>query len=163
MWGAGGGASGISYGNAAVLVENSSVGDICGSYLYSGEAYKQGANVSASGNSIKISVSVNSTGSIYAGGNAEVVFSCSLKLAGTVYGGGAGGAAVNGQSRVVFGSDSAAYRGVFMGGISGADAVEVSAGSSVFFANSFDVEKLSVDSSSTVYLADATAFGELSP
>lgn len=232
-----GGASGISYGNAAVLVENSSVGDIYGAYLYNGEAYKQGASVSASGNSIKISVSGSSAGSIYAGGyayadsasgfvadskvsdvsvtlsnaevagdvygglyaedgasgtvgnvrlavsggsisgdiyaggygagsvvggDAEVVFSGSSKFAGTVYGGGAGGASVNGQSRVVFGSDGAAYRGVFMGGISGADAVEISAGSSVFFANSFDVEKLSVDSSSTVYLADGTAFGELS-
>lgn len=232
-----GGASGISYGNATVLVENSSVGDIYGAYLYNGEAYKQGASVSASGNSIKISVSGSSAGSIYAGGyayadsasgfvadskvsdvsvtlsnaevagdvygglyaedgasgtvgnvrlavsggsisgdiyaggygagsvvggDAEVVFSGSSKFAGTVYGGGAGGASVNGQSRVVFGSDGAAYRGVFMGGISGADAVEISAGSSVFFANSFDVEKLSVDSSSTVYLADGTAFGELS-
>lgn len=230
-------ASGISYGNATVLVENSSVGDIYGAYLYNGEAYKQGASVSASGNSIKISVSGSSAGSIYAGGyayadsasgfvadskvsdvsvtfsnaevagdvygglyaedgasgtvgnvrlavsggsisgdiyaggygagsvvggDAEVVFSGSSKFAGTVYGGGAGGASVNGQSRVVFGSDGAAYRGVFMGGISGADAVEISAGSSVFFANSFDVEKLSVDSSSTVYLADGTAFGELS-
>lgn len=232
-----GGASGISYGNATVLVENSSVGDIYGAYLYNGEAYKQGASVSASGNSIKISVSGSSAGSIYAGGyayadsasgfvadskvsdvsvtlsnaevagdvygglyaedgasgtvgnvrlavsggsisgdiyaggygagsvvggDAEVVFSGSSKFAGTVYGGGAGGASVNGQSRVVFGSDGAAYRGVFMGGISGADAVEISAGSSVFFANSFDVEKLSVDSSSTVYLAAGTAFGELS-
>lgn len=232
-----GGASGISYGNATVLVENSSVGDIYGAYLYNGEAYKQGASVSASGNSIKISVSGSSASSIYAGGyayadsasgfvadskvsdvsvtlsnaevagdvygglyaedgasgtvgnvrlavsggsisgdiyaggygagsvvggDAEVVFSGSSKFAGTVYGGGAGGASVNGQSRVVFGSDGAAYRGVFMGGISGADAVEISAGSSVFFANSFDVEKLSVDSSSTVYLADGTAFGELS-
>lgn len=235
--GSSGGASGISYGNATVLVENSSVGDIYGAYLYNGEAYKQGASVSASGNSIKISVSGSSAGSIYAGGyayadsasgfvadskvsdvsvtlsnaevagdvygglyaedgasgtvgnvrlavsggsisgdiyaggygagsvvggDAEVVFSGSSKFAGTVYGGGAGGASVNGQSRVVFGSDGAAYRGVFMGGISGADAVEISAGSSVFFANSFDVEKLSVDSSSTVYLADGTAFGELS-
>lgn len=232
-----GGASGISYGNATVLVENSSVGDIYGAYLYNGEAYKQGASVSASGNSIKISVSGSSAGSIYAGGyayadsasgfvadskvsdvsvtlsnaevagdvygglyaedgasgtvgnvrlavsggsisgdiyaggygagsvvggDAEVVFSGSSKFAGTVYGGGAGGASVNGQSRVVFGSDGAAYRGVFIGGISGADAVEISAGSSVFFANSFDVEKLSVDSSSTVYLAAGTAFGELS-
>lgn len=224
-------AGGYNYGSARVN------GDIYGAYLYNGEAYKQGASVSASGNSIKISVSGSSAGSIYAGGyayadsasgfvadskvsdvsvtlsnaevagdvygglyaedgasgtvgnvrlavsggsisgdiyaggygagsvvggDAEVVFSGSSKFAGTVYGGGAGGASVNGQSRVVFGSDGAAYRGVFMGGISGADAVEISAGSSVFFANSFDVEKLSVDSSSTVYLADGTAFGELS-
>ena len=65
MQGNSGGASGISYGNATVLVENSSVGDIYGAYLYNGEAYKQGASVSAAGNSIKISVTGSSTGSIY--------------------------------------------------------------------------------------------------
>ena len=232
-----GGASSLSYGGATVSIENSSVGDIYGSYLYNGEAYKQNSGASVSGDSVKISVSGGSTGSIYAGGyayadsaagfaadakvsgvsvtlsgasvagdvyggvyaedgasgtvggvrlsvsggsisgdiyaggrgagsvvdgDAEVVFSGSSNFAGTVYGGGADGASVNGLSKVVFGADGAAYRGVFMGAVSGADAVEISDGSSVFFANPFEVDMLSVDSSSTVYLADGTSFAGLS-
>ncbi|MDA6840537.1 hypothetical protein OSL57_27860, partial [Escherichia coli] len=60
------------------------VGDIYGAYLYNGEAYKQGASFSAAGNSIKISVTGSSTGSIYAGGYAyadsSVGFSADSKV-----------------------------------------------------------------------------------
>ena len=134
----------------------------------------EGTSATADLASANITISAGKiSGDIYAGGdgsgsvvsgNAKVTFvgnSSDIDFAGTVYGGGSEGAIVGGKNSVSFGNSSNAFAGTFNGNISGMNELLVSSNSDVAFANSFDVDLLSVDSSSKVSLAEGTKFDKL--
>lgn len=113
-------------------------------------------------------------GDIYAGGSGKltsvkgdsnIIFvgdSGDVSFSGTIYGGGQNGGTVEGDSKLTFGDSSNSFSGTFNGKLSEIDVVEIKGTSDVEFANSFDVDRLLVESTAKVSLIAETNFNSIS-
>ena len=143
--------------------------------IYGGGYSADGASASSVGGNVSIVVKDASIGGdIYAGGygagsrvsgDARVNFqgdSSKLAFAGTVYGTGANGSEIAGESVIAFGDAENAFSGEFAGKISGFKTLSVeNSETNVAFANAFSVDLLQVASTSQAILAEGTVFDSL--
>lgn len=167
-----GGAVAEMKGNVSVEISG---GASVAQSIYGGGYSADGANASSVGGNVSVVVKDASIGGdIYAGGygagsrvsgDARVNFqgdSSKLAFAGTVYGTGANGSEIAGESVIAFGDAENAFSGEFAGKISGFKTLSVeNSETNVAFANAFSVDLLQVASTSQAILTEGTVFDNL--